>query len=258
MMKCFSGRENILSKEMHEVEEVAKHMTLVLEMKIASFDLDNKKSKPRADKSASVSFNVSPSDRKRSVINSNKDHDDAAEQGSRNEISRSDEDETNDDSSEMHIPENDEDVPVNSEDDLSNSNEKKCISCPIIQTIAIDMEHNTLDPISIVGLSLMIEEKAFLVRMEPCQPQESLLSTRKKPTGARLSYCSQQIFYDDRDDRRKWLSYSLSKDALYCIPCLLFTNASSRGELQRANQGHAFTCAGYSNCKKQYEAVAKH
>ena len=54
------------------------------------------------------------------------------------------------------------------------------------------------------------------------------------------------------------MSYSLSQDALYCIPCLLFTDTSSRGELKRANQGHAFACTGFSNWKKQYEAVANH
>lgn len=94
--------------------------------------------------------------------------------------------------------------------------------------------------------------------MEPCQPEESLLSSKKKQIGAELRYCSQQKFYHNRHERREWLSYSLSKDALYCISCLLFTDKYSRGELKRTNQGHAIAWTGYSNWKKQYEAVAKH
>ncbi len=195
-------------------------------------------------------------------------------QGGGNEINRSDDGETDEESSEIHVTESDEnntmnqillegnseegkDAPIHTENEVSNLREKHHVTFSINQAVAIDTEHNTFDPASIVGLNLKIEEEALLARMEPCQPEESMLSTRKKQMGARLRFCSQQIFFHDRDVRRKWLSYSLSKDALYCIPCLLFTDTSSRGELKRANQGHAFAYTGFSNWKKQYEAVEK-
>ena len=54
------------------------------------------------------------------------------------------------------------------------------------------------------------------------------------------------------------ISYSKSKDALFCIPCLLFSDSASRGENQRLNQGNAFTVAGFANWNKQYTTVLNH
>ena len=45
----------------------------------------------------------------------------------------------------------------------------------------------------------------------------------------------------------------MSMDAIFCIPCLLFTDSLSRGEKFRANQGNAFVVNGYSNWKNQGE-----
>jgi hypothetical protein len=42
------------------------------------------------------------------------------------------------------------------------------------------------------------------------------------------------------------------------MPCLLFTNVLSQGELARTNQGNAFTFAGFSNWKKQHSVVKNH
>ena len=48
------------------------------------------------------------------------------------------------------------------------------------------------------------------------------------------------------------------KNALFCIPCLLFTDEALKGEHQRLKQGNAFTNEGFSRWKKQFEGVAKH
>ena len=118
--------------------------------------------------------------------------------------------------------------------------------------------NETNDPALLVGMKFSIEEKEKLCKNEPCQPPESVLCERKKKIGERNRYCSQAVFFHEDQTRRKWLSYSLSKDCLFCLPCLLFSDECLRGENVRHNQGNAFTKAGYSNWKKQYSNIAKH
>ena len=103
-----------------------------------------------------------------------------------------------------------------------------------------------------------IEDKEKLCKNEPCQPPESILSERKKKIGEHNRYCSQVVFFHEDQTRCKWLSYSLSKDCLFCLPCLLFSDECLRGENTRHNQGNAFTNAGYSNWKKQYSNITNH
>ena len=124
--------------------------------------------------------------------------------------------------------------------------------------IIIDNVSGTFDPASLVGLKLSTEEKEKLIRMNPCQPSQQILKLRKKQFGDRSTYCSQQVFFHDDDARQKWISYSLSRDSLFCISCLLFTDSLSHGELARANQGNAFTFSGFSNWKKQHSVVKNH
>ena len=118
--------------------------------------------------------------------------------------------------------------------------------------------NETNDPALLVGMKFSIEKKEKLCKNEPCQPPESVLCERKKKIGERNRYCSQAVFFHEDQTRRKWLSYSLSKDCLFCLPCLLFSDECLRGENVRHNQGNAFTKAGYSNWKKQYSNIAKH
>ena len=275
MMKYFRGEKQESNKGMHGTGGLITNATVIGGEEDDFIELDNLKSKATIDDPASVSFHVCTSDVHRTDDKSEMNNGDVAEQGNGNEINKSDDGETEEDSTKSHVAQSDEnnafdhiplkgnseggeDAPVHAEGEVSNLREENPIPFSINKAIAINKAHNTFDPASIVGLKLTIEEKALLAQMEPCQPEESLLSSRKKQMGTRLRYCSRQIFYHNRDDRRKWLSYSLSKDALYCIPCLLFTDTSSRGELKRASQGHAFACTGFSNWKKQYEAVARH
>ena len=58
--------------------------------------------------------------------------------------------------------------------------------------------------------------------------------------------------------KRSWLTYSIDNYALYCIPCLLFSDEVLRGEGQQKNLGNAFVKAGFSNWKKQFEYVRMH
>ena len=137
----------------------------------------------------------------------------------------------------------------------------KTISSPDIDInpqIRLDKSHNTYDPASLVGVKLSEAEKSFLLHLDPCQPSEKVLKQRYQKQGDRIRHCSHGVFYHDAGLRRKWPSYSLSKDKLFCIPCLMFTDTRSRGEIWRANQGNAFVTEGFSNWKKQNERIKKH
>ena len=104
-----------------------------------------------------------------------------------------------------------------------------------------------------------IHEKEHIIKLGLCQPSKSDLMAAKVKCGAdKYRYCSQKVFFHPDNTKRQWVSYSQSKNALFCIPCLLFTDASLRGEHQRLKQGNAFTMNGYSNWKKQCSGIARH
>ena len=77
-------------------------------------------------------------------------------------------------------------------------------------------------------------------------PSENMLKSRTKKQGDRHI----SPFYHS--------THSMSLDAIFCIPCLLFTDAHSRGEKFRANQGNAFVVNGFSNWRKQRERFRAH
>ncbi|CAB4011234.1 zinc finger MYM-type 1-like [Paramuricea clavata] len=87
-----------------------------------------------------------------------------------------------------------------------------------------DGGNETNDPALLVSTKFGIEDKEKLCKNEPCQPPESVLSQKKKKIGERNRYCSQAVFFHEDQTRRKWLSYSLSKDCLFCLPFLLFSD----------------------------------
>ena len=84
--------------------------------------------------------------------------------------------------------------------------------------ITVEKNVDTTDPATLVGLKIRIDGKDDLVRMNPCQPPESILSKRRRQQGDRSRFFSQQVFFHENKSRRRWLSYSLSKDSLFCLP----------------------------------------
>lgn len=111
---------------------------------------------------------------------------------------------------------------------------------------------------SILGKPMTHEEKLDLLNQKPCQPPGSELKTRKKKIGTIDRHCSENVFCRKDGTNRSWLTYCLENDALYCIPCLLFSDETLRGQNQRKNQGTAFSRDGFSNWKKQYTAIPEH
>ena len=127
-----------------------------------------------------------------------------------------------------------------------------------IPAILNEAGNETNDPAMLVGMKFSIEEKKKLCKSEPCQLPESVLSGAKEKIGERNRYCLHTVFSHEVQTRGKWLSYLLSKDCLFCLPCLLFSDECLRGKNMRHNQGNAFMKAGYLNWKKQYSNIAKH
>ncbi|KAL5505190.1 hypothetical protein EMCRGX_G006585 [Ephydatia muelleri] len=118
-----------------------------------------------------------------------------------------------------------------------------------------DSRTGVLDPVALVGCRVSVSEKHDIIKLGPCQPSKHVLNHSQK---SMQRHCSEQVFVNSDGVRRQWISYSVSKGALYCLPCLLFSDATLRGEHWRANQGNAFTTNGFCNWKKQYSAVLKH
>ena len=136
----------------------------------------------------------------------------------------------------------------------------KCSTIPFASvSISAEEATGTIDPLRLVGQKLSLLEKEHIIKLGPCQPSKSdLMATKVKCGADKYRYCSQKVFFHPDNTKRQWVSYSQSKNALFCIPCLLFTDASLRGEHQRVKQGNAFTMNGYSNWKKQCSGIARH
>ncbi|XP_066934085.1 uncharacterized protein [Clytia hemisphaerica] len=111
---------------------------------------------------------------------------------------------------------------------------------------------------SVLGKSLSHEEKLAYLNQTPCQPSKTELSKRQKMIKNVNRHCSETVFFRKDGSNRSWLTYSLESNALYCIPCLLFSDETSRGESQRKNQGSAFVKEGFTNWCKQYTSVPDH
>ena len=120
------------------------------------------------------------------------------------------------------------------------------------------IKDGTIDPASLSTKKLSIDDKEMILKLKPCQPSQNFLSKRKMFRGKTQRCCTQQAFFHNSELRRQWVSYSLSKNALFCIPCILFSDATLRGENRRLTQGNAFTHEGFQNWKKQHEALKKH
>ena len=111
-----------------------------------------------------------------------------------------------------------------------------------------------IEPARLINVTLSSQLKEYILKLGPCHPLESILVSHK--SGHR--YCSKTLFQHPDGTKRQWISYSMEKSAVFCIPCLLFTDPVLRGEHVRFNQGNAFTNGGFHSWKKQHSSVLKH
>ena len=118
----------------------------------------------------------------------------------------------------------------------------------------VDKTTGVIDPARLINLALSSSQKEFILKLGPCHPPESILVSHK--SGRR--YCSKTVFQHPDGSKRQWISYSMEKNAIFCIPCLLFTDPGLRGEHIRLNQGNAFTNSGFRSWKKQHSSVLRH
>ena len=116
----------------------------------------------------------------------------------------------------------------------------------------VDKTTGVIDPARLINLTLSSSQKEFIFKLGPCHPPESILVSHK--SGRR--YCSKTVFQHPDGSKRQWISYSMEKNAVFCIPCLLFSDPGLRGEHIRFNQGNAFTNSGFRSWKKS--SVLRH
>ena len=108
---------------------------------------------------------------------------------------------------------------------------------------------------TILGKDLSYENISRVLSQEPCHPSKEVLCKRKKVQHGLERYCSQTAFKHPDGSKRSWITYCLEKDALFCIPCILF---SKPDENLPQNQSCPFTRDGYSNWHKHSERILKH
>ncbi|XP_026454969.1 zinc finger MYM-type protein 1-like [Papaver somniferum] len=85
------------------------------------------------------------------------------------------------------------------------------------------------------------------MKMGPCQPKN--FPFPQKLMGKKNRRFNEACFLK----HESWLEYSISKDAVFCLPCYLFRNyVTGKGS------SDAFVNAGFSNWKPQVEKLDKH
>ena len=141
-------------------------------------------------------------------------------------------------------------IPQDSNNDVVKESERG--------TLHDSIRDGTIDPAFLSTIKLSIDDKEMILKLKPCPPPQNILRKRKSFHGKTQRCCTQQAFFHNSELRRQWVSYSLSKDALFCIPCILFSDATLRGEHRRLTQGNAFMDEGFQNWKKQNDALKKH
>jgi len=86
---------------------------------------------------------------------------------------------------------------------------------------------NENDPVrfSDMNKKFTFEQKQYILKLGPCQPSAQEMPFHKFPKTNNLSFHAKwytKTLPDGSVGTRKWLSYSISKDKIYCLYCILF------------------------------------
>ena len=103
---------------------------------------------------------------------------------------------------------------------MYNQSKDKISSSVELQEIA-DKITGVIDPAKLVKL-ISTPEKEYIIKNGPNPPDKSVLTSTRQPHSR---HYSPQVFYYVDGTKRQWVSYSPSKDALFCVPCILFSDA---------------------------------
>ena len=104
---------------------------------------------------------------------------------------------------------------------MYNQSEDKISSSVELQEI-VDKITGVIDPAKLVKLKLSTPEEYII---GPNQPDKSVLTCTSTTRQPHSRHCSPQVFYNADGTKRQWVSYLPSKDALLCVPCILFSDA---------------------------------
>ncbi|XP_025205943.1 zinc finger MYM-type protein 1-like [Melanaphis sacchari] len=95
------------------------------------------------------------------------------------------------------------------------------------------------------------EKRKLILNNGPCQPQKIDMPNKRFPVhNSRSFQCSwyMKTMPDGSATRREWISYSCSKDKIFCIYCILIGNEKST----------VWTSTGFSSWNKASERIVMH
>ena len=81
----------------------------------------------------------------------------------------------------------------------------------------INKTTGVIDPARLINLTLSSSQKAFILKLGPYHPPESILVSHK--SGHR--YCSKTVFQHPDGSKRQWISYSMGKNAFHVYSLLI-------------------------------------
>ncbi|XP_049387838.1 uncharacterized protein LOC125852155 [Solanum stenotomum] len=113
---------------------------------------------------------------------------------------------------------------------------------------SLEADRGIRKPIAKYNPNICDDIRRYYILKKPCQPKDHKFPKTKFGKEMRQ-------FYPDWFNGRKWLEYSITKDAAFCLCCYLFKNeCESRGYVVDA----AFTKTGYRAWNKATERFRAH
>ena len=92
------------------------------------------------------------------------------------------------------------------------------------------------------------ENRSYLAKSPPFQPTLDDLTGRTFPLGAGRKF-NPSWYTDENGNKRSWLTYSIKKDAMLCLPCFLFVSEHS-ASAGRYHASKEWSERGVSDWKK--------
>ena len=95
------------------------------------------------------------------------------------------------------------------------------------------IKEGAIDPADLVSLKLGVEDKDLAIKLSCCQPKQELLNERKTNFKGKNRCCTQWAFFHNRDSRRNWVSYSMSKmpSFVFLASCFLMQTFEVRTDI---------------------------
>lgn len=93
------------------------------------------------------------------------------------------------------------------------------------------------------------ENRSYLAKSPPFQPTADDLTSRTFPSGAGGRKFNPSWYKDQNGNKRSWLTYSIKKNAMLCLPCFLFVSEHS-ASAGRYHASQEWSAKGVSDWRK--------